>query len=302
MALQKEIWIVTIIGLLFADSTFASRSVDHSEFVNNKTVHVPNAGANPAVSKTRPTGTISYAPGRTDVDLSYDIEKYFVGPVIIENPESVELSYNKRESVMAGLGAALRDVIYGELIYNWIPSSPSKLATTGNPAAATLEGATGTRNGLCKADVRTLRTAFDKQDIPLEGRCLLIDADMYGQLLGDLTETESAAFLATASAVSGIVGKLYGFDVYMRSKVAKTTAAGVAKQWSAAKAATDSAAGIAWSDTAVSRAVGNIDVLDNTRDAVQFGDVLSAVVRAGGKHMRNDGKGVILLYQGTPSA
>ena len=44
MALQVEIWVKSIIEGLFANNTFAARSVDHSEFVNEKTVHVPNAG------------------------------------------------------------------------------------------------------------------------------------------------------------------------------------------------------------------------------------------------------------------
>jgi hypothetical protein len=299
MALQREIWITTIIGLLFASNEFASRSVDHSEFVNNKTVHVPNAGANPAVFKTRPTGSISYADGRTDIDLTYDIEKYFIGPVIIENPESVELSYNKRESVMAGIGAALRNALYEDLIYRWIPAAAVSVATGGADIAVNITGATGNRKAVAKKNILAIRTIFDKGDIPQEGRCLLLDADMYNQLLDALTETEASAFLTTANAQTGIVGKIYGFDVYMRSRVAKVTGAGAIKLWTDTPAATDSAAGIAWSATAVSRSVGNIDVLDNVRDAVQFGDVLSAVVRAGGSNMRSDGKGVVLLYQAT---
>ena len=51
MALQVQIWIKSIIENLFADNSFASKSVDHSEFVNEKTVHVPNAGAAPSVVK-----------------------------------------------------------------------------------------------------------------------------------------------------------------------------------------------------------------------------------------------------------
>jgi hypothetical protein len=33
-----------------------------------------------------------------------------------------------------------------------------------------------------------------------------------------------------------------------------------------------------------------------------FGDILSGEVRAGGKYMRNDKNGVVLLYQGTPAS
>jgi hypothetical protein len=51
MALNREIWINSIVEQLFADNTFMARSLDHSEFVNNLTVHVPCAGSAPGVTK-----------------------------------------------------------------------------------------------------------------------------------------------------------------------------------------------------------------------------------------------------------
>jgi hypothetical protein len=304
MALQKEIWIASIIEGLFADNTFAARSVDHSSFVDNKTVHVPNAGTLPAVSKTRP-----FAPGdnitapaeRTDVDLTYDIENYYVGPVTIPHAEQVELSYGKRESILAGIKSALADSIYADLIYKWIPASGTTLATSGDAVAPHIPTATGSRNALVREDVRKLRTQFDKWDAPQEGRILLLDAEMYGQLLSDLTDTEAAAFLSSANAQTGVLGMLYGFNIYLRSQVAKSTAAGTSKLWTATAAATDSAAALAWSASMVSRATGDVVIYDNQGDAIMFGDVLSGEVRAGGSYMRNDKKGVVLLYQGTPS-
>ena len=45
MALNKEIWLNTIQENFFPDDSFMVKSVDDSQFVNNKIVHVPNAGA-----------------------------------------------------------------------------------------------------------------------------------------------------------------------------------------------------------------------------------------------------------------
>lgn len=299
MALQKEIWINSIVEGLFADNTFASRSVNHSAFVNGKTVHIPGAGSAPSVTKTRATAlaNLTALAGRTDTDLTYDIATYFGGPVLIENPESVELSYDKRSSVLRSLKTALADNVYADLIKAWVPVSGTVIATTGESVAATAPSATGNRKSVTKADIRALRTQFDKWDIPQTGRCLMLDADMYGQLLGDLTESQANAFLACADAKTGVVGKLYGFDVYLRSSVLVTTAAGAKKTGSAA--ATDCAAGIAWSSDCVSIALGTTEINENSDDAIAFGDVLSATVRAGGSYTRNDKKGVIVLYQGT---
>jgi hypothetical protein len=302
MALQKEIWINSIVEGLFADNTFANKSIDHSGFVDGKTVHIPGAGAAPSVTKTRATAlaNLTGLAGRTDTDLSYNISIYYAGPILIEKPEQVELSYNKRESVLKSLKTALADAVHVDLLNGWVPDSGATvIATSGANTPAHAPSATGNRKAVTKADVRRLRTVFDKWNIPQTGRYLLLDAEMYGQLLGDLTDTEAAAFLSTASATTGIVGKLYGFDVFLRSVVLATTAAGAKKTGSAA--ATDSAAGLAWSSESVSRALGSTQLNENNDDALGFGDILSATVRAGGSYVRGDKTGVALLYQATPA-
>jgi hypothetical protein len=301
MALQKEIWINSIVEGLFAENSFAARSVDHSGFVNNITVHVPNAGAAPGVVKGRAAFPAAVS-SRTDVDLTYGIEEYTTDPVRISKAEEVELSYNKRESVLGGVKQALADVVYGDLIYRWIPASGTIVATSGESTAAHIEGATGSRLSLTKGDVLKLATQFDRWNVPQTGRVLLVDAVMYNQLLGNLSETEAAAFLASVNAQTGVIGKLYGFDILMRSTVAKSTAAGVSKLWTATKAATDSAAAIAWHPTTVSRALGQTELFESENDPLYYGYILSALVRTGGQYIRSDKKGVVLLYQGTPAS
>lgn len=298
MALQKEIWVNDLIENLFADNTFAGRSVDHSGFVNDRTVHVPNAGGKPNVVKNRKTLPAQISE-REDVDLHYDIDVYTTDPITIQHADEVELSYSKRNSVIANSRAALQESVHGDLIYSWIPSSPSKVATSGSAAAAHIAGATGNRKAFTKADVLAVKSLFDTQDIPQTGRCILVDAVMYNQLLESLTESQAGAFLNSADAKRGTIGNLYGFDFYMRSQVAKTNASGAVKAWDASAAATDSAAGIAWQDGCVSRALGSTDLFDNQGNALVYGDIISAAVRAGGHYMRNDKKGVCLIYQAT---
>jgi hypothetical protein len=299
MALQKEIWLSSIIAQLFALNTFAVRSIDHSAFVNNKTVHVPAAGSLTA-STTKPTA----AQTRTDTDLSYDLQNYYVPWIVVERLEQVELSYNMRESISAQIVAAIQDLMYRNLITGWLPSGFTKLATTGGAAgktvAATAPSATGTRYAMSKADVLAVRKQFDKWDIPLEGRCLLLSADMYNQLLQDLTEAEGNAFLSTANAGSGIVGKIYGFEVYMRSTVLTMTGAGAIK--TGAAAGTDGEGGLAWHAGSVSRAIGKVNVYGNNGDPTLYGDAISCDCRAGGRNIRSGGIGVLAIYQGTPAA
>ena len=143
-----------------------------------------------------------------------------------------------------------------------------------------------------------MKNQFDIDDIPQTGRCMLLDAVMYNQLLASLTESESNAFLASANAQRGIVGQLYGFDFYMRSTVFRVAANGASMASSAS--ATTSAAGLAWQEDCVSRAMGNHELFENEKDALYYGTVISALVRAGGSYIRNDKKGVAVIYQVTP--
>lgn len=297
MALQKQIWLNSIVELLFANNTFAARSIDHSAFVTNKTVHVPNAGSAPSVTKNRSVFPASAAQ-RTDYDLTYDINEYSTDPVHIQNAEQVELSYNKRESVLKQMKAALADSVHIDLALSWVPSSYAKVGTSGAATPSHLASTTGNRQAMTKADVLAVKNLFDLDDVPQEGRCILLDAVMYNQLLASLSESEAAAFNASVDAQRGIVGKLYGFDFYMRSTVFRVVAAGTSM--ASSTAATNSAAGLAWQEDCVSRALGNHELFENEKDALFYGDVMSALVRAGGKYIRNDKKGVAVIYQVTP--
>jgi len=297
MALQKEIWLNDIVELLFADNTFAKRSIDHSEFVENKTVHVPNAGSAPNVVVDRnqfPADVVK----RTDSDLTYGLHEYSTDPVHLQYSEAIELSYNKRNSILKQTKDVIADKVHLDLARLWVPSGYAKVGTTGAAVPAHTPSSTGNRQAMTKADVLAVKNLFDLDDVPQTGRCMLLDAVMYNQLLGSITESEAMAFLKSADAQLGIVGKLYGFDFYMRSKVFRVSANG--SSINASAGATTSAGGLAWQEDCVSRAMGNHELFENEKDATYYGTVISALVRAGGSCIRNDKKGVAVIYQTTP--
>lgn len=296
MALQVEIWIKSIIEGLFADNTFAARSIDHSAWANNKTVHIPNAGSPPGVEKNRQVFPATVTE-RTDVDLKYDMDEFTVDPVRIPHAETVELSYDKRESVVRQSRRKLAQDIYDSLIYSWIPSGVSVIETTGEALKAHLKDATGNRKRMTKATVEELQTRFDEADLPEDGRCILLDARMYNQLMNSMTDAERVAFLAGADPIKGTIGTYMGFVFYKRSRVAKTAADGTLKPWSAANDATDCAAGLAWHEDCVSRALGESILFDNQGNPLYYSDILSFLQRAGGSSVRADKLGVILIKQ-----
>lgn len=302
MAIQKEIWTAAIVENLFASNSFLSKAFNADEYVNQgKTVHIPQAGAPSGVKKNR-TELPATVAKRTDTDVTFVLDEYTTNPICIPHADTVELSYDKRESVLRNDKLKLADEVALSFIDAWSPAATRCIETTGAEVDAYTPKATGKRKGLCKADVLALMTKFNAEDIPQEGRYLLLDAYMYSQLLADLTQSENMAFLACADAANGIVGKLFGFNVMTRSTVALYDATKTKKAWSAKDAATDLAAALAWHEQSVCRALGEVKAFENEGDPTFYGDIYSFLVRAGGRILRSDNKGVAAIVQGTPAA
>ncbi|MCQ2250019.1 MAG: hypothetical protein MJZ66_02800 [Bacteroidales bacterium] len=284
---------------LFKDGSFAINSVNHSSYVDNHTVHVPNAGSVPTVTVNRSTfpGTVV---SRTDNDLTYDISELTTEPFRIGNAEIVELSYDKRASILGAHVSVLTESADSALIKSWVPSGFDKVLTSGASVSAHLVDATGNRKAVTISDILAIKKLFDKNNIPAEGRYALLDYEMMAELLESLTQNQYNAFLNSANAQTGIVGELYGFRFYQRSEVLRTVAAGTSL--ATTNATTDGAAGLFWQRDCVARALGNTEVFESNNDPTYYGDIISCLVRAGGHYTRYDKKGVAVLAQATPSA
>lgn len=297
MAIQREIWMASIVEGLFAENTFLSKAVNADEFVNQgKTVHIPNAGSPSGVEKNRSSLPASINT-REDIDLTFNLDEFTTNPIRIPHADTVELSYNKRESVLKQDKMALQDAVSRAILYSWLPAKEHCITTTGAAVKAYTPKATGNRKALTKADVLALMTKFNADDIPQEGRYLLLDAQMYSQLLNDLTQQENAAFLASANAQQGVLGKLYSFNTMMRSSVAVYNSNLSLKGYGDDGSVNDCAAALAWHESSVCRALGEVKAFENEGDPTYYGDIYSFLVRAGGRAMRKDVKGLVALVQ-----
>lgn len=297
MAIQKEIWSRDIVEGLFPENSFASKAINDDAFVNEgKKVHVPNAGAPSGVKKNRPTVPAS-ATKRVDTNVDYDLDEYTTDPICIPHADTVELSYDKRRSVISQDREELRRNAHEGLLENWAPTHADGIVyTSGLPKAAHLNKATGKRKALTTSDVLTLMTKFDSDNIPQEERYLLLDAVMYAELLESMTKTDEIGFLQKADAAKGVVGELYSFKVMKRSTVLRyAVSAGAATGLASAEAATDCAAGLAWHVTSVRRAIGEVTMFTSEDNPLYYGDIYSFLVRCGGCISRSDKKGVCAI-------
>lgn len=298
MAIQKEIWLQTIVEQFFASDSFVIKSYNADAFVNQgRTVHIPNAGRPSGVEKNRNTFPAQVSV-RTDTDLKFDLDEFTTNPIRIPYADMVELSYDKRNSVLRQDKSALMNKASESILYNWLPSSTAQIIeTSGKSVTSHLPSTTGNRKAFTKAEVQKVMVKFNEQNVPQTGRYLLLDAQMYAQLLEDLSTQEAMAFHSVADVKNGILGKLYGFDILMRSRVGVYTSAGVKKDFSAVAAADDVACALAWHEDSVCRALGEVQIFDNLSDPTYYGDIYSFLVRCGGRAMREDAAGLLAIKQ-----
>jgi hypothetical protein len=263
MAVQKEIWVNHIIGNLFKNNEFLNFAFNADEYVlQGKVVHIPQAAAAPGVSKNRSSLPATVVK-RSDTDITYALDEFTSDPVLIPNADQYELSYNKRESVLAESESALRELVAEWMLRNWAPTVTGyKQLTTGGTVAAHTTNATGNRKLPLLADVKKLGKIMDKDNIPSEDRYIMWDADMYDQFLDVLTATQYRDFSAAMNPQLGVVGELFGFKFMKRSTCLVYDTSLAIQDPGYAGATTDKAAALAWQKNCVERALGTVDFFE----------------------------------------
>lgn len=302
MALEKEIWRSDIVHLLYKDNRFMEYALSADAFVKEgKFVHIPNASAGSNVVRNR---AVFPAPvvKRTDTEAIYALEEFTSDPIWIPNIDTLQLSYDKRASVLQEDMAKLREVVAEWLLYNWANgiagTNYQAIRTTGAATAATVAGATGTRKALVKKDLANARFIMNRANVPQEGRIALIPSDMMAALFDDpdLNKRDRAL---EADLKEGTVPRLYGFDLIERSTSqvydgpslsAKVPGAGLVP-------ATDMNSVLCWQQNYVERAMGTVEMFEQTNSPTYYGDIYSFLVMMGGRRRRVDGTGIVAIVE-----
>ena len=300
MAIQKEIWENDIVEALWANNQFLQFAYNADQYVlAGKVVHIPQAGTIVSVSTNR-SSLPATVTTRTDTEINYSLDELMFDPIKITNVDTAELSYDKRNSVLSDTKNAIAEAAAMNLLFKWNPTAAGNIIrTTGAAVAAHTDSATGNRKAFCVADVKSANKQFNKWNIPQNDRYMMLDADMYDQLMSDLSATQYRDFSASLDQSNGTVGKLYGFNIMQRSTVARYTNAAtpVPVNWTTAGDAAHNAAALCWHKNSVERALGVVNFFENIGDPTHYGDIYSALLRVGGRIRRTDAKGVLAIVQ-----
>lgn len=312
MALELEIWKTSIEEKLKQDNTFLNHISDVSgdNILAGKVVHIPQAGEPSKVVRNRQT-LPAEVKQRKDTEVLYKIDEYTTDPVHIPHADTVELSYDKRRSVLDQDIANLSEEVAEGMLTNLVISpigdnkelpKTSILETTGasNTAATYLAGATGNRKKWTHTDLQRMQNFFRHQKAWKDG-------DMYALIPAnavlDLFPADSSVTATYMQSVTeaerrlGVIYKVQGFNVMVRSSVYVLGADKSFKAFGSVTEGTDSEGAIFWNKNMVEKAIGTFEAFERLRDPQYYGDIYSFLVRVGGRARRKNFEGVAVLKQ-----
>jgi hypothetical protein len=309
-AVEVEIWGDYIMSNLFKGWSFIKRSFDASKYVLvGKVVHIPQAGQKPAVVKNR--GTLpAVAVKRNDTDVLYALDEYTTDPVIIEDAANVQLSYDKMDDVLGDHTGVLNEACCDNLLIAWAPATASNILRSTGTLAATncyMPLATGSRRAYLSTDLKRAMILMNKNKVPKQGRVAVMTEDAWNQIEEELRINNSREFSRYVNASEGTldnakgdsIGRLYGFDIYTtpNTVVYDNSATPVVKAYGAIGAAADNDAILCWHERMVERSLGEVKFFGQEQAPLYYGDVYSALVRAGGRKRYNNETGVYAIVQ-----
>lgn len=298
MAVNVEIWRPDIVEALFKANPHVRAAFDADEYVvGGAVVHIPQSGGGTTVERNRATLPAPIVK-RTDTDIVYPLEEYTTDPRLITDIDKKELSFDKRMSVITEETGSLMEFVGDDIAYKWSVNVPaaSKILSTGSAAAATAPGATSNRKILAEADIRKARALLSAQNVPKEGRYMMVSPNVLDHLMSD--NNLKYAFQQVVDLPEGVIGRLYGFNIIERSSVVVQGTGGTSgtvKLPEAASATDDDDCVLFWQQSMVERAMGTVTIFDNPNRAEYYGDIISFLVRMGGRARRADNKGVGLI-------
>lgn len=179
------------------------------------TVHINTLGA--VSVRTYAQGTdLSYdALSTTDQTLEIDQQKYFA--FSLDDVDKAQAAGDIMDTAMGRAAYSLADVsdafLLGKIAAGG--SSSNYVGSSGSPVALTTSN--------IYSNIVALRTALDKQNVPTQGRTLVVPPEAYALLLQDARFT-SVQGIADGVITNGLVGRVAGFDIYMSNNVVKTSA------------------------------------------------------------------------------
>lgn len=231
-----------------------NRIRSYDGYVEKDAIHFVDLGGDPEVLVDNSSYPLEVTE-LEDGDKVVKLHKFQTKPTRVTDDELHAIGYDKMSTVIERHKDAFSEIKFKRAIHALAPAKHTDktpvLLTTGDAVAG--EG----RKKLKREDIIALKKAFDKADIPAEGRILVLCADH----IGDLLESDQKFAGQYYNYESGKVCNMYGFEIYQYNGCPYFNAATKAKTaYGSVPGASDRQASVAFSLKRVMRADGSTKV------------------------------------------
>jgi len=271
----KEVWTGEMVKALRAglEATWLDGIPDMSSLAENDVIHLVNVGIDPDVLVNNTTYPIA-VQSLTDQDITISLDKFQSKATPVTDDELYALSYDKMARVKESHSNAINDAKFAKAAHAMSPAKNATgtpvLKTTGEIAGG---GASGRRR-LTRADIISLKAAFDEAKIPTAGRRLVLCTDHVNDLLLEDQKFADQYYNYT----TGKIANLYGFEVFEFANCPLYTTAGNKKAVGASATTGEYQASFAFFDKRVFKATGSTKMYyseastdpENQRNLVNF--------------------------------
>ena len=259
--LQKEVWVAGIQENPIPNNSFVFASTDKSEYVENNKLHLAEAGLEPGVHEDYFAGNEDDLPLATIDDIPNEVllKTYSTERTRHRKLQEIELSYNKRQSVLERHKKALAKNIGLRAAHSWSPAQTNafnKIITVGSES-------------------------FIDSIIDLEAFYNALD--IYENLNICLTAAHMAKIKKEDAKLHKEIlntNTMYGFKVYRYNKNAIYTSAGAKKPFGAVLEAGDKMCSFTWCSDETFRCLGDTEVYETLATAATQADEISFAQRA----------------------
>jgi len=288
MALNKQVWIKQILEGFYPDDSFLQKASNYSQFVENERLHIASAGIDPKVLINNTTYPISIVD-RKDSDSEITLDTFATENTIVRNPEAIEYSYDKLESVIRQHRATLRKSVAMKAIHAYAPNVDADDTPVVETSGITYQS----RKRLQFVDILALKERFDDAEIPLEERYLVL----HPKHVSDLLLSDIELFKELTNIKDGEPTKFAGFGVYSFAQMPtyRLTGGVLTKvPFNAEKADGDVFASVAFYAKEVMRADGDIKMYSREDDPEKRGTIVGFDKRFVALPVRGKGIGTIV--------
>ena len=249
----RELWTGYLVKQLTSaeHATFLDGIPDNSSIAENDVIHLVDVGGDPDVVVNNTTYPLEIQE-LEDGDIAIKLDKFQTKPTPITDDELFALTYDKLSRVKDAHARAIAIAKFTKAAHALTPNE-----NTASTPVLTTSGDTDPVTGrvkLCMNDVIRLKQEFDKLNVPVAGRRLVLCNDH----VNDLLETDQVfKEQYNINRTDGTVGRQYGFDIFEYSENPVFTTAGKKKALSSTAAANEYQGSFAFYTGRVFKATGS---------------------------------------------